>query len=149
MSTLMLQLNGDMTFNRTIFPPYLYVYDDLLIYKRRKWFVVKEITVSYHHIHQIILSKGIFFATIVIETASGADIILKFVNKKLAIQAKKIIDQKIYHSHAKHTPNKSNDHNSIKTYEKSLNRLKELEKRGDITEKEFQKKKDEMLRTIR
>ena len=150
MSTLLLKLHGDLTLNRTMFPPYLYVYDDLLIYKRRKLFVVKEITISYSQITQISVASGIFFATIELLTTGDEKICIKWVPKKLAKAAKKIIDQKIYHSHAKHQgEHKSHDDNDIKSYEKALNRLHELKERGHITEKELLSRKDALLKAIR
>jgi hypothetical protein len=149
MSTLLMQLSGNLTLNRTIFPPFLYVYDDLLIYKKRHWFVVKEITISYNQIAQVILTRGIIFATLKVETTGEDDIIVKYVRKKKAVQAKKIIDQKIFHSHAKHSPNQGTETNDIKQYEKSLNRLKELVNKDVISEREYEKKKDQLLKNLR
>ena len=144
-----MELHGDMTLNRTMWPQYLYVYDDLLIAKKRRFFVVKEVTISYNHIAQVILNKGLLFATVKIETTGEDDILLKYVWAKNAVNDKKIIDQKIYHSHAKHSPTQEKDTNQINRYEKSLNRLKELVSRGQLSNKEFEKKKNELLKTLR
>lgn len=148
MSTLLLKLQGNKTLNRTIWPATIHVYDDLIIYSKRSWFVVKEVTISYNQIAQIILNKGILFATIELETPSPENIIVKWLPRTAAITAKKIIDQKIYHSHAKHNPDAGHDKSGLKTYEKSLSRLKELVAKGQMTEKEYEKKKDALMREL-
>jgi hypothetical protein len=148
MSTLLLHLSGNKTFNRTIFPPQLYIYDDLLLYKKRKLFSSKEITISYNQISQITLSKGIFFARLDVVTTGTEDIFIKFVDKKTAAQAKKIIDQKIYRSHAKHHEDIKGKSSSELNMEKSLSRLYELFIQGHMSEKDYKKKKDALLSNL-
>jgi len=146
MSTLLLELNGSMTFNRTIFPPYLFIFDDLLIYKRRRWFRVREVTIAYNQIAQIIVTRGIFFATIEIITNGNDNITIKFVPREKGMQAKKIIDQKIFYSHAKHKPGDRKEMSNVFLYEKSLARLNELYNRGSISKDEYEERKREILR---
>ena len=111
MATLLLQLSGNKTLNRTIFPAHLFIYDDLLIYKKRKLFSIKEITISYGQISQVTLNKGIFFASLEVVTTGTDDFLIRFVPKKIALQAKKIIDQKnnLLQSDTEHTSSKSKE----------------------------------------
>ena len=150
MSILLLHLVGNRILNRTIFPPNLYIHDDLLIYKKRTLISSKEITISYNQISQITLQKGVFFATLEMITTGTDDILINFLPKGIAAKAKKIIDQKIYHSHAKHNNHQPNETStSIAGYEKALNRLKELLQKGQISEKEYNTKKLKYLNEIK
>jgi hypothetical protein len=136
-----------MTFNRTVFPPHLYVYDDILLYKRRSLLRSKEITVAYSHITQVMLLKGIFFAGLDVITAGVEHINIRFVSKELADKAKKIIDQKVYLAHAKHkVPEESDKKGTVNTVEKSIARYKELLEKGVISQKQFDKKTVEILK---
>lgn len=146
MSTLLLHLVGSMTFNRTIFPPHLYIYNDLLIYKKRSLFKKKETTISYNQLAQVNLVRGILFAQIDVITTGTDDIVVRYVSKDKATKAKHLIDQKLYHSHAKHQIAEQTVAGDIKDYEKALNRLKELVSRGEISEREFEKRKDRFLK---
>jgi hypothetical protein len=143
---LLLHLSGNLTLNRTLFPPHLYVYDDILVYKRRSFLKSKEITVAYSHITQVMLLKGIFFAGLDVITAGIEHINIRFVNKMLAEKAKKIIDQKIYTAHAKHKTPESEGKNPLGTLEKSIARYKELLEKGVITQKQFDQKTTEVLK---
>jgi hypothetical protein len=145
MSTLLLHLCGNMTFNRTIFPPQFLIYDDILIYKKRKLFGVREMTISYNQISQVTLYKNLFFGHLEINTAGTGDIIVRFLPKAMATKAKRIIDNKVYHSHAKHQGSTQSDTAQVQRYEKSVSRLKELKEKGQINEREFSKKKKEFL----
>lgn len=137
-----------MSLNRTIWPPYLYIYDDLLIFKKRRWFKLREVTVSYNQISGIEVTQGILFSELDVITTGIENIKLRYISKKGAKQAKKIIDQKIYHSHAKHQSVAPSNIDSTKNYELSLNRLNELLAKGLITEKDFEKKRKELLKTV-
>ena len=148
MAKLLIQLRGNKSLNRTIFPPHLYIYEDLLIYKKGHLFGSKESTISYGQISQIILSKGIFFANIQIVTTGNDDIVVNWVNKKLASTAKKIIDQKIYQSHSKHSDAAEKVGETHINVEKALSRLKELVVKGHLSEKEYQKKKNDLLKSV-
>jgi hypothetical protein len=149
MPTLLLKLHGDMTFNATIFPPYLFVYNDLLIYKKRKLLSAREVTISYNQISEVSVIRGIFFSYIEIFTTGDKSLQIKFVNKKLAKQAKSIIDQKIYHSHAKHHEENISGRADTLALEKSIARLQELLARGEISDREFEKKKSQLLSKLK
>ena len=141
-------LQGLRSLNRTIFPPYLYVYDDILIYKKRRWIWVREISISYSQISQVTLNKGIFFSSLDIFSAGTDNIILKYVPTNLAVKAKRILDQKVYHSHAKHQQVETGSKVTISDYEKSLNRLQELRNKGQISEREYHRKKLEVIKDL-
>ena len=146
MSTLLVTLKGNRLFNRTIFSPKLFVHDDLLMYKKRRWFMVKDITISYNQVARFTLEKGIFFAHINIIATGGDEIEIKYVSMKDASQAKAIVDQKIYHSHGRDGQFIHENGGNIGSFEKTMNRLKELLNRGKITEKEYKQKKKELLK---
>lgn len=149
MSTLLLELKGSPEFNRTIWPPHIYIYDDLLIYKKRTWFKVKEITISYNQIARVTLTKSLLFAFIELETTGSDNVIVKYISRKKGIYAKTIIDQKIYRSHAKHSTGVENKENEVQSYEKSVNRLNELLNTDRITQKEFDAKKKLLLKDLK
>jgi len=151
MSTLLLELKGNKIFNKTIFAPYLFIFDDLLIYRKRFFFNVKETTISYNQIAQVNMIRGVFFSQLDVLTTGTDDIIIRYINKKKALRAKKIIDQKVYHAHYKRETKEDSEADStiVHSYEKSLNRLKELLHREKITKKEFEKKKQEFLKKLR
>ena len=148
MSNLLLQLQGIRSLNRTIFPPYLFIYDDILVFKRRKWIWVKEVSISYNQISQVTLNKGIFFSSLDIITTGTDDIILKYIPSKQAIKAKKILDQKIYHSHAKHQQIETGSRIALSDYEKTLNRLRELLSKGQISQKDYERKKSQLIKRL-
>jgi hypothetical protein len=148
MATLLLELVGNPTFNRTIWPPHVLIYDDLLIYKKRRFFVFREITISYNQIARVTLTNGIFFAHLEIETTGADKIIVKFISKKKGRYAKSIVDQKIYRSHAKHNPIQEQTTSLVGSYEKSLSRLGELVSKGIISKAQYQRKKHDLLRYL-
>jgi len=148
MSILLLELRGHWTLNRTIWPPHLFIYDDLLTYRKRRWFIVKEITISYNQIAQATLHSGILFSHLEIVTTGTDDIIIRYISTKLGKKAKKILDQKLYHAHAKLHPEVELDQSKMNVYEKGLNRYKELLNRGKITKKEYERKKKDLLKKI-
>lgn len=148
MPTLLVSLKGNRLFNRTLFRPQLYVHDDLLMYKKRRWFMVRDMTISYNQVARFTLAKGIFFAHINIVTTGGDEIEIKYVNKRDAIQAKAVVDQKIYHAHGREGLSEQIGEGIIGSFEKTMNRLKELLNRGKISEKEYEKKKKELLKDL-
>ncbi|OGC69615.1 hypothetical protein A2415_03520 [candidate division WWE3 bacterium RIFOXYC1_FULL_39_7] len=148
MSKLLLKLQGLRSLNRTIFPPYLFVYDDILIYKKRKWIWVKEISISYGQISQVTLNKGIFFSSLDIYSAGTDNIVLRFIPTEPAVKAKKILDQKVYHSHAKHQQVETGSKVTLSDYEKSLNRLQELLNKNKISQRDFHRKKSELIKDL-
>lgn len=149
MSTLLIELKGSPEFNRTVWPPHLYIYDDLIIYKKRNWFKLREITISYNQIARVTLTKSLFFAFMELETTGSDNIIVKFVSKSKGADAKTIIDQKIYRSHAKHVMAPDKNESEVQSYEKSVNRLKELLNTEKISKSEFEKRRNELLKQFK
>lgn len=153
MSTLLLELEGNWEFNHTIFPPRILVYDDLLIYRKRRFLKLNEVTISYSHIVRVNLIRGIIFASLEIVTSADENVIVKYIPKDKAIRAKKIIDQKIYGALAKHKTDISSQHGSENReaveFEKSLHRINELRAKDRITQKEYKHKKAELLKNIK
>lgn len=152
MSHTLIQIAGNRFFNKTIWPPFLFVYDDMLVYKKRSWFITKEMTITYNQITQVNMYSGIFFAKLEIITPSNDEhiIIVNFVPKQEAVRAKRIIDQKVHTAH-KDTSNINRDKSDsregdIKHFEKSLTRIKELLNRGRITKREYEKQRKELLK---
>ncbi len=145
MSSLLLSLKGHRLFNKTLLPPELHVYDDLLEYRKRYILFLKEMTISYNQITQVTLNKGLFFSSLEIVTNGTDNIEIYYLQKKQAARAKKIIDQKIYTSHAKHHDEASTIRASETKVEKSLSRLKELLVQGSISEREYKKRKESIL----
>lgn len=148
MTTLLIGLRGNKTLNRTVWPPELLVSDDLLTYRKRKWFHHKEISIAYSQIAQFTLTQGLFFASVEVVTTGTDDIIVRFVNKKDATKAKMIVDQKINQAHAKHSPTREKGEGDIRSYESSLARLRELLNRGIISKREYDKKKADLLKKM-
>lgn len=147
MSHLLIQLVGNKLFNWTIWPPYLFVHDDMITYKKRSWFVVREMSISYNQIAQVNLIMGLFFGELEIVTTSNDThtIIINYTNKETTKRAKKIIDQKIHLVHDKQTDTETLKGKDLKTFEKSLSRLKELLEKGRISKKEYEIKRKELL----
>ena len=153
MSHLLLEIKANKYLNRTMFPHRLYVYDDKVVYKQRKLIKITETTISYNHMSQVDISRGLFFASLeIINTGGVKDILIRHVGKRKAMAAKRIIDQKIHNIHAtsKHPEsNKFREASEIETLEKNLNRLKELHSKGRITSREHEKRKKKLLKTIK
>jgi|SRR3989344_3384730 len=149
MPNLLLKLVGSSTFNRTIFPPHLFLYDDVMIYRKRGFFKVREVTIAYSHIVQVNLVRGIFFARLEIVNTGVDNIIVKYVSKAQAAKAKRVIDQKIYYSHAKEKSDQEMTPVNVHNFEKSLNRLKELVNKGLITQREYNIRREKYLKHIR
>jgi hypothetical protein len=77
------------------------------------------------------------------------NITLKYLKKSEAIKAKKLIDQKIFFSFAKEKPREDQMLNGqIYSYEKGVNRLRELVNKGKLNNREFEQKKKELLKKI-
>jgi len=145
MSHLLTKIKGSNFFNRTMWEPHIMVYDNYILYKKRNWFVVKEITISYKQIAQVNLYVGLFFATleIVIVGTDSHTVRVKFAPKEQTKRAKRIIDQKVHSVHSK--DERLNEDAGVKSLEKSITRLTELLDRKKITKKEFEKKRKELV----
>lgn len=149
MSTLLIELIGSREFNRTVWPPHVLVYDDLVIYKKRNWFKHREITISYNQIARVTLTRGIFFSHLELETTGADKIIVKFISRSKGKYAKTIIDQKIFRSHAKHATAPDRSEDEVLSYEKSINRLNELLITGRINQREFESKRKDLLKNLK
>lgn len=150
MSTLLLHIAGSRIYNLTLFRPHLYLYDDRLVYKKRHILTHDEFSIPYTHIAQVNLINFIYlFAHVEIATTGMRFIKVHWVFKKKARRAKKIIDEKIHQAHRKdqHLPDDSKDKGIyVKDFEMSLKRLQELLSTGKITQREFNKKRKELLK---
>lgn len=156
MSILLMHIYGNRSFNRSIFRPHLYIYDDIMIYKRRSLFSAGEVTLSYNMVAQVILKKfPIFFAHLeIITTGADTEISVRWTSKSKAIKAKKIIDKKVHQTYGglmgHQTPQQHNlkEHNTktIDDFEKSLHRLNELLNTGRISKREFNQQKKRLLK---
>ncbi len=167
MSTLLVHIYGNRSFNRTMLRPHLYVYDDIMIYKKRHLFSSEEVTISYNMVAQVNLKKFYFlFAHLeIVTTGLDTEIKIKWALKKDAIKAKKIIDQKVHQTYAfaalknpqtskvdqmvSTLRDKKEAENHIDNLEKSLNRLEELLQRDKITKSEYHKKRQQLLKRHR
>lgn len=131
--------------NKTMWEPSLIVYDDFIVYRRRHWFVLKEVTISYKQIAQVNLSTGLLFSEleIVITGNDTRTVRVRYAPKDLTKKTKKIIDQKVHMYH--HQDDKRELENGVKNLEKSLGRLNELLAKGKITKKEFELRKKDLL----
>lgn len=151
MPHLLVKLQGNKYVNHSFFRPYLYIYDDSITYKkRRKVFWVDEITASYNHMVQVNLHKGIWFAKLEFVNTGAEDIVIKGVWKGPASKAKKIVDQKVYQAHNKdHHSIDPKEKHQITNIERGIQRLKELHNKGKISDRDFKKRKKQLLKKIR
>lgn len=153
MSVLLLKVQGFRVYNFSFFAPRLYLYDDFIVYKRRKWLVVREMTISYNQIAQVNLHKILYLCHLQIKSTGTDDIEVRFIYTPQAVKAKKIIDQKIHYSHRfgfqteKKEDRESDRH--VREYEKSVNRLRELLHRGNISEGEYKRRRRHLLKKLR
>ena len=150
MSTLLLHIAGNRMYNFTLFRPHLYLYDDRIVYKKRHILTHDEFSISYSHIAQVNLIHFIYlFAHIEIATTGYRFIKVHWVLKGKARQAKKIIDEKVHQSHKKdkHLTGEDKEKGSyISDFEMSLKRLQELLSIGKISHREFNKRRQCLLK---
>ncbi len=144
-------LVGNKYVNHTMFKPHLYIYDDLMIYKRRRKLIYQdEITINYNHIVNVYVHKGLVFSKFEIVMAGAhKPVTIKGIWNKQARKAKNFMDKKIYQVHNKQELfDKPRAHSAkqIDNFEMSLNRLKELLNQGRISQKEYNKKKKDLLK---
>jgi hypothetical protein len=151
MSTLLMHVAGSRLYNFTLFRPHLYIYDDRVVYKKRHLLTHDEFSISYNQIAQVNLIKFIYlFGHIEMVTSAGMRFIkVHWIPKGKAKKAKKIIEEKIHQAHRKdhHLPDDARDKGVyIKDFEKSLRRLKELLSTGKINQREFNRKRKQLLK---
>ncbi|MEZ6255188.1 MAG: hypothetical protein R3B92_00180 [Patescibacteria group bacterium] len=178
MSHLLHTIEGSRIKNHTIFRHTLYLYDDKMVYRYRRWFKTHDITVSYNHVSQVHLKAGILFANLwVVNTGGVENIEIKNIRKKEAIAGKALIEKKVYGAHVGHRPNYATENQPkltnkakevvtslaasaeaavssvenlqmVKDVERSLSRLTELLYRKKISKKEFNKRKQDILKRL-
>lgn len=153
MSNLLLEVKTNLMRAHTIFGSSLKIYEDYLTLRRRVWFNVEEVTMTTSNIAQVNLITGIFFSTIQIINSSGAeDVKIRHVWNPSARKAKAILDQKLQQSYAAGIDDREFG-DSVKTslgdFEKSLNRMRELVRKGKMTENEYEQKRQKMLRELK
>ena len=147
MPTQLMHIYGNRSFNRTIFRPHLYIYDNMLVYKKRHLFSHDEITLTYNHVSQVDIKKFIlFFAHIEIITTATQNIKIRWVSRGQAIRAKKLIDDKVYKAHRRNHAGEQVVEAVVTGFEHSLSRLKELVSTGKITDKEYNQRKKQLLK---
>jgi hypothetical protein len=153
MSVLLLKLTGYYALNRTIFPPKIFIYEDAVVYKKRKMFFwLDEITFTYNQIAQVGLKAGLIFAHLTLASTGQDHIIVKYLFKWRARLAKKIIDQKVYHAHAKHMGGQAGGSEKktsrMNSFEHALSRIEELAIKGRLSKRQYKKKKRELLKKM-
>ncbi|OGC46152.1 hypothetical protein A2V49_01830 [candidate division WWE3 bacterium RBG_19FT_COMBO_34_6] len=148
MAVLLMHICGSRTFNRTPFRPHLYIYDNILIYKKRHLFSQDEVTITYNHISWAKLHRmHIYYAHLEIVSTGMQKVVVKWIKKEYAIKAKHLIDQKIFNVHKK--DNKQVDikeDKNIIEFELSLKRLQELLSTGKISKTEFENRRKHLLK---
>ena len=147
---LLKKVGGNKYVNHSFFRPYLYVYDDMIVYtKRRKIFFVDEATLPYNQIARVNLHKGLFFSKFEIAASGGNhDLVVKGIWNRPAKKLKKLIDDKIYHEHNKQHFKHEDEAHVMDNFNKSLSRLQELYRTDRISKKDFEKRKKELLKDI-
>ncbi|MDC0449097.1 hypothetical protein OAL67_00620 [bacterium] len=148
MSVLLLHVKGMRIYNLSFFAPHLYLYDDFLVYRRRHWLVVKEMTISYNQIAQVNLHKILYLAHLDIRSTGTDAFTVKFIYTPQAVKAKKIIDQKVHRAHTRGRKQTGTEKH-VADFEKSVNRLRELVHRGHINEREYKQRKKHLLKKLK
>ena len=146
MPNLLMHVAGSRIYNFTLFRPHLYIFEDRIIYKKRHLLTHDEFSVTYNHISQVNLIRFIYlFAHIEVATTGVRDFEVRWIRKPKAIKAKKIIDDKVHAAHIS-SQGKEEPNLRVKDFELSLKRLKELLSSGRISDREFGKKRKELLK---
>lgn len=152
MSTLLYDLKASRIMNKTFFVHHLRIYDNNMVYERRRLpFHKEETTISYNHVSQVNLIKDLFFAHLeIINTGGVENILIRYVGKRAGKEAKNIIDAKIHKTHGVYTPHHNEQKHETtpieiasKTHpvidEKALIRYKDLLNQGRISKMEYNK----------
>ena len=149
MPNLLLVVRSMRAFTGEIHPTSLYIYDDYMVFVKRGIIRKREATISYNHVSQVYLIRGYFASTLeIINTGGVENIVIKFLPIKHAIKAKKIIDQKVFHTHHKISGKHQDLDQGVPDFEKRLARLKELKLKGTISGREFERRRKEMLKSM-
>lgn len=151
MSNLIFEIGTYRLRAHTIFKSTLKIYEDFIVFRKRKWFTVQEITIPYNQIAQANLVSGVFFSMLQIIDSGGSDgVSLNYVLNKQAKKAKKLLDQKIYRYHVTGGDKRQFEAkpHALDSFEKSLSRLHELMLKGKISERDFEKKKRNLIKSL-
>lgn len=136
-------------FSRELHPTKLFIYDENMVYVKRGIIKRNECTISYNHVSQVYLRRGYITSSLeIINTGGVENIEIKYLPIEDAKKAKRIIDQKIAHTHARVSGRSAHFQESSPEFEKQLARLKELKLKGMISEREFERKRKEMLESL-
>src|SRR3989344_1221323 len=136
-------------FTGEIHPTSLYIYDDYMVYVKRGIIRRNEATISYNHVSQVYLRRGYLASSLeVINTGGVENILVKWLPIEQAARAKKLIDQKIFHTHARITGKHQYMGREVPDFERKLARLKELKLKGTISRGEFEKRRREILKSV-
>ncbi|MEK7595331.1 MAG: PH domain-containing protein [Patescibacteria group bacterium] len=162
MPNLLHKVSSIRIFTGEIHPTTLYIHEEYMVYVKRGIIKRNEATISYNHVSQVYLRNGYFFSSIeVINTGGVENIEVKWLPKKEAEKAKRLIDHKVFHTHSNlkpnqigsitslvGNPNELRNKNGSADFEKKVARLKELKLKGVISQREFEKQRKEMIKSI-
>lgn len=149
MPNLLLTIKSMRIYTGELHPTALYIYDEYMVYVKRGIIKRNEATISYNHVSQVYFRKGYIASSIeVINTGGVENIIIPWVSTSEAEKAKKIIDQKVFHTHARVSGKEKSLGVGSPDFERRLARLKELVARGQMSKKEFDKRREEMLKSV-
>ncbi|KKU30803.1 MAG: hypothetical protein UX44_C0012G0013 [candidate division WWE3 bacterium GW2011_GWA1_46_21] len=149
MSNLLLKISGSRIRNKSIFAHQLFIYDDLMVFKKRGLIRKHEVSISYNHVSQIYLRRGLFYSDLeIINTGGIESIFIRYVLNKPAEMAKKVIDRKIHFAHQrqKGITTVADDRNEVMKLERSLQRLEELLSKGRISKREYNSMRTGLLK---
>lgn len=136
-------------FTGELHPTCLYVYDSYMVYVKRGIIRRSEATISYNHVSQVYLKRGIIGATLeIINTGGVENIEVKWLPIGQAEKAKRLIDEKVFHTHARISGKQQDLIKEVPDIERRMARLKELKLKGIINDREFEKQKKEMLKSV-
>lgn len=149
MAHLLLSISSIRLLARELLPTTLYIYDENMVYIKRWILRRNECTISYNHVSQVYLRKGYIAASLeIINTGGVENIEIKWLKINEALKAKKIIDEKITLAHGRISTKTQEFSSSSSDVEKKIARLKELKLKGVISEKEFEYKRKEVLKSL-
>ena len=127
----------------------------MLVFNRRGIFASNEVTMPYSQIAQVNLHTGLMFSRLELITTGVDNLLVHHLFRWDAAKAKKILDQKIYLANSANSGTDSGAVSSIgkkqaptASFERSLNRLKELLHKGHISQKEFNARRAELLKKV-
>lgn len=146
MSKLLLNVKATRLRSLELIPAFLEIYDDKIVFRDKGLLSRKESTISYKQVSQVSINKGLVHSTLeVINTGGFKNIKLEHVNNKLAVEAKRLIEQYV---HEAHTGTSMPDTTLTSDSVERLAKLKELLSQNLITKEEFEEKRKEIISNI-